>query len=76
MIEVFKYNFGDYNQKLIIDGKKIIDVECDCKWMKNNPRAWREGKTLCHHIKSAIERREIDIHNERRGGMERIQNKG
>ena len=54
MIQVHKLNFGDYNQKIILNGRKIIDTECDCTWGKNNQKAWKEGNTLCRHIKSAI----------------------
>lgn len=54
MITVETFNFGDYRPKIISDGKKIKDCTCDCKWGKNNQDAWKEGKTLCKHIQSAM----------------------
>lgn len=54
MIKVHKLNFGDYFQKIILDERKIIDTECDCKWGKNNKKAWKEGGTICKHTQDAI----------------------
>lgn len=54
MIRVNKYNFGDYFQKLILDGKKIIDAECTCKWSQVHRKAWKNGEKLCKHIENAI----------------------
>ncbi len=63
MRKVHKYNFGDYHQKLVMDGKKLKDVECDCKWSTINKKAYKEGNTLCHHVKSAILKREMEMKN-------------
>ncbi len=49
-----KFNFGDYKQTIVLEGKKIIDVTCSCKWGKNNQNAWKEGKTICEHAQNAI----------------------
>ena len=66
MIKVFKYNFGDYNQKLIMDRRKVVDAECTCHWGRNNQKAWKRGEPICKHLKSAMERREIEISNDAR----------
>ena len=54
MIKVHKFNFGDYFQKIIMDGKKIKDVECTCKWGQVHSKAWKNGEKLCKHIDNAI----------------------
>lgn len=54
MIKVNKHYFGDYFQKIIIDGKKIIDVECTCKWGQIHKKAWKEGEKVCKHVENAI----------------------
>lgn len=65
MIKVHNYNFGYYNQKLIMIEKKIKDVECTCKYGLVNKDMWKNpSKRPCKHIKSAILRREIEMHND------------
>lgn len=54
MIEVCKFNFGDYFQKIILDGRKIRDTECTCKWGEIHKDAWKEGDTICKHTQNAI----------------------
>ncbi len=54
MIKVEKFTYGDYPQKLILDGNKIKDVECDCTWGKVHSKAWKKGETICHHLIDSI----------------------
>ena len=54
MIEVKKFYFGDHEQKIILEDKKIKDATCECIWGMNNQNAWKEVKTLCKHIQGAI----------------------
>ena len=54
MIKVYPYQFGKYNQKLIMNGKKIKDLECNCRWAQCNKNAWKEGNVLCCHLRSVI----------------------
>lgn len=53
-MEVKKYNFGDYFQKLIIENNKIIDCECTCSWGKIHKHAWKNSDKICKHIAHAI----------------------
>lgn len=54
MIEVYKFNFGDYFQKIVMDGNKIRDTECSCKWGEIHKRAWKDGETICKHTTAAV----------------------
>lgn len=54
MIEVYKFNFGDYFQKIIMNGKKIKDVECNCKWSEIHSKAWKNNERICKHVENAI----------------------
>ena len=55
MIQVHKSNFGDYFQKIISDGRKIIDTECGCIYAQVNKDLWKNpNKRPCKHIRSAI----------------------
>lgn len=65
MIKVHNYYFGEYHQKLIMDDKKIKGAECTCKWGQTNRKAWKEGNTICYHLKSAIDKREIEMKHEK-----------
>ena len=54
MIKGYKFNFGGYFQKIIMDGKKIKDTECTCRWSKVHKKAWKEGEKICKHTDDAI----------------------
>ena len=54
MIKIHNFYFGDYYQKLFVDGSKIIDAECTCRWGKVHKKAWKNGETICEHTKDAI----------------------
>jgi len=54
MIKIHNSYFGDYYQKLFMDGSKIIDAECTCRWGKVHKKAWKEGTKICRHIGDAI----------------------
>ena len=54
MIKIYHFYFGDYYQKLFMDGSKIIDAECKCKWGKVHKYAWKRGEKICKHIDDAI----------------------
>lgn len=45
---------GGYDQKIMHIGLDIKDVSCTCRWMTIHPYAWKEGRTICKHLKSAI----------------------
>ena len=39
----------------IEDGKTVVkNATCDCDWSTFNPDAWQEGKTICWHLKTAL----------------------
>ena len=63
-MEIKEYNYGDgYFPKLFIDGKKIIDAQCKCQWGKVHKNAWKEGDTICEHIKCAIREFNLEVRN-------------
>ena len=49
-----KFNFGDYKQLIVLEGKKIVDANCTCIHGKNNEDAYKEGETLCKHVQGVI----------------------
>ena len=54
MIKAYKFNFGDYFQKIFLDENTIEDTECTCTWSRINKRAWKKGERICKHTKDAI----------------------
>lgn len=55
MIDLKQFYFGDYKQKIILDDKKIKDIECNCIYAKNNKDMWKNpNKRPCKHSISAI----------------------
>jgi hypothetical protein len=45
---------GGYDQNIKTINGKIIDITCTCQWGSLYPNAWKEGDTLCKHIKKII----------------------
>ncbi len=54
MIKIYNFYFGDYYQKLFMDGNKIIDAECKCRWGKVHKKAWKNGEKVCKHLDNSI----------------------
>ena len=62
-MNIKNYNYGDYFQKIFIKDGKILDVSCTCLWAKNNPKAFREGNTICKHIICAMKEYDLEMWN-------------
>lgn len=58
MIKNKKYNIPSkenfYRVTLILDGHKVIDAQCECKWGQVHKKAYKEGDTICKHIQGAM----------------------
>ena len=65
-LKVKNYNYGDYYQKLFIDKGKILDASCTCIWAKNNPKAFKNGDTICRHVICALKEYDLEIWNKRK----------
>lgn len=66
MIEKKEYNYGDgYFPKLFIDGNKIVDAQCKCKWGKIHSDAWKTGKKLCKHLECSINEYYLELKNKK-----------
>lgn len=67
MIQVYRFNFGDYTQKIIMDEKKIKDTECNCIYGQINKDMWKNSdKKPCKHIVSALMHLELRIKSGRK----------
>ncbi len=65
MIKVYNYDFGFYHQKLIMNGRKIKDITCDCKHGLNNKDMWKNpDKRPCRHAQSALLHHDLKTKNE------------
>ena len=66
-IKIKEYNYGEnYYPKLFIRDGKIIDATCKCTWSLNNPKAFKEGNTLCKHIICAIKEYYLEMTNKKK----------
>lgn len=66
-IKIKEYNYGEgYFPKLFIDGKKIVDAKCKCKWGQVHQNAFRRGDRLCWHLVDSIREFNMEIKKEQR----------
>lgn len=72
MIKIETTYFGDYKQKIILEDKKIKDVECSCIWGLNNKDAYKSGKTLCNHVVNAIKHLDLKVKKYGFDGQDRL----
>ena len=58
------FHFGEYKQTIVLEDKKIIDATCNCVYGVNNQKAWKNAKTLCKHIQSALTHLDLKTKND------------
>jgi len=64
MIKVHNYNFGEYLQKVVMNGKKIKDLTCTCKYGQVNEDMWKNPqKRPCKHTRSALLHHDLKTKN-------------
>jgi len=49
-----EFEVGNYQQTIEIEKGKLIKLWCTCKHHSLYPKNWKEGKTLCWHLRTAL----------------------
>ncbi len=66
-----EYNYGDgYFPKLFVEGGRIIDARCKCKWGEIHPDAWKNGESICKHLECSMNEFHLEMRNRKKSKMQ------